>query len=173
MVVGTGDLSELALGWATYNSDHMSMYSVNGSIRKRWCATLLPTADRTLGELSDVLQDVLDTRYRPSCCRLRTVRSAKDRGSGRVGSRLFPVLHAAFRLSAAQDLRAAHKTFEGVYDDATIKWLTTFMRRFFTQQFNAPACRMARGRHRNAFAARHGVCRRTQCPLWLKEAESL
>ena len=66
MVVGTGDLSELALGWATYNGDHMSMYGVNGSIPKTLVRYLVAyEADRTLGELSDVLQDVLDTPVSP------------------------------------------------------------------------------------------------------------
>ena len=66
MVVGTGDLSELALGWATCNGDHMSMYGVNGSIPKTLVRYLVAyEADRTLGELSDVLQDVLDTPVSP------------------------------------------------------------------------------------------------------------
>ncbi len=66
MVIGTGDLSELALGWATYNGDHMSMYGVNGSIPKTLVRYLVAyEADRVQGELSDVLRDVLDTPVSP------------------------------------------------------------------------------------------------------------
>ncbi len=78
MVVGTGDLSELALGWATYNGDHMSMYGVNCSIPKTLVRYLVAyEADRVQGELSDVLRDVLDTPVSPELLPPRTARSAR------------------------------------------------------------------------------------------------
>ena len=106
MVVGTGDLSELALGWATYNGDHMSMYGVNGSIPKTLVRYLVAyEADRTLGELSDVLQDVLDTPVSPELLPPKDG-EISQKTEDLVGPYelhdFFPVLYAALRLSAAQ-----------------------------------------------------------------------
>ena len=140
MVVGTGDLSELALGWATYNGDHMSMYGVNGSIPKTLVRYLVAyEADRTLGELSDVLQDVLDTPVSPELLPPKDG-EISQKTENLVGPYelhdFFLYYMLRFGYPPRKIFRAAHKTFAGVYDDATIKkWLTTFMRRFFTQQF--------------------------------------
>ena len=179
MVVGTGDLSELALGWATYSSDHMKyMQRERLYPEKRWCAPCCPEADRTLGELSDVLQDVLDTRYRPGCCRPRTAKSApEDRGSGRpVRAATFSCITCCASVIRRARSSVPHKTFEGVYDDATIKkWLTTFMRRFFTQQFKR-SCLPDGPKVGTVTLSPRGDWRMPSdavSALWLREAESL
>lgn len=140
IVIGTGDLSESALGWCTYNGDHMSMYGVNGSIPKTLVRYLVAyEADRTLGELSDVLQDVLDTPVSPELLPPKDG-EISQKTEDLVGPYelhdFFLYYMLRFGYPPRKIFRAAHKTFAGVYDDATIKkWLTTFMRRFFTQQF--------------------------------------
>ena len=158
LVVGTGDLSELALGWATYNGDHMSMYGVNGSIPKTLVRYLVAyEADRTLGELSDVLQDVLDTPVSPELLPPKDG-EISQKTEDLVGPYelhdFFLYYMLRFGYPPRKIFRAAHKTFAGVYDDATIKkWLTTFMRRFFTQQFKR-SCLPDGPKVGTAFAAR-------------------
>ena len=140
MVVGTGDLSELALGWATYNGDHMSMYGVNASIPKTLVRYLVAyEADRTLGELSDVLQDVLDTPVSPELLPPKDG-EISQKTEDLVGPYelhdFFLYYMLRFGYPPRKIYRAARKTFAGAYDDATIKkWLQTFIRRFFSQQF--------------------------------------
>jgi len=141
LVIGTGDLSELALGWATYNGDHMSMYGVNGSVPKTLIRYLVRfeaenTDDR---QLREVLLDVLDTPVSPELL------PAKD---GEIAQKTEDLvgpyeLHDFFlyyaircRFAPAKILRIAETTFEGSYDRATLlKWLENFYRRFFSQQF--------------------------------------
>ena len=169
MVVGTGDLSELALGWATYNGDHMSMYGVNGSIPKTLVRYLVAyEADRTLGELSDVLQDVLDTPVSPELLPPKDGKISQ-KTEDLVGPYelhdFFLYYMLRFGYPPRKIFRAAHKTFEGVYDDATIKkWLTTFMRRFFTQQFKRSCLPDGPKVGTVTLSPATGVCRRTQCP---------
>ena len=140
MVVGTGDLSELALGWATYNGDHMSMYGVNASIPKTLVRYLVAyEADRTLGELSDVLCDVLDTPVSPELLPPKDG-EISQKTEDLVGPYelhdFFLYYMLRFGYPPRKIYRIARKTFAGVYDDATIKkWLNTFLRRFFSQQF--------------------------------------
>lgn len=140
MVVGTGDLSELALGWATYNGDHMSMYGVNASIPKTLVRYLVAyEADRTMGELSDVLYDVLDTPVSPELLPPKDG-EISQKTEDLVGPYelhdFFLYYMLRFGYPPRKIYRIARKTFAGVYDDATIKkWLVTFVRRFFTQQF--------------------------------------
>ena len=140
MVVGTGDLSELALGWATYNGDHMSMYGVNASIPKTLVRYLVAyEADRTMGELSDVLYDVLDTPVSPELLPPKDG-EISQRTEDLVGPYelhdFFLYYMLRFGYPPRKIYRIARKTFAGAYDDATIKkWLVTFIRRFFTQQF--------------------------------------
>ena len=161
LVVGTGDLSELALGWATYNGDHMSMYGVNGSIPKTLVRYLVAyEADRTLGELSDVLQDVLDTPVSPELLPPKDG-EISQKTEDLVGPYelhdFFLYYMLRFGYPPRKIFRAAHKTFEGVYDDATIKkWLTLpLCACFLRSSSSAPACLdWPEGRHRNAFAAR-------------------
>ncbi|MCD8355647.1 MAG: NAD(+) synthase [Clostridia bacterium] len=140
MVIGTGDLSELALGWATYNGDHMSMYGVNGSIPKTLVRYLTAyEAERAGGETGRVLRDVLATPVSPELL------PPKDGEISQKTEELvgpyelhdfFLYYLLRFGMEPKKIFRMAQKAFDGVYDDATIKkWLTTFVRRFFIQQF--------------------------------------
>ncbi len=140
MVIGTGDLSELALGWATYNGDHMSMYGVNASVPKTLVRYLVQyyadTSDETLRQ---VLYDVLDTPVSPELLPPKDGEIAQ-KTEDIVGPYelhdffLYYVLRFGFMPSKI--FRMAVDTFEGHYDAQTIyKWLSTFYRRFFQQQF--------------------------------------
>ena len=141
LVVGTGDLSELALGWATYNGDHMSMYGVNASIPKTLIRHLVryvaDTAEHPL--LREALLDVLDTPVSPEL--LPPVDGViAQRTEDIVGPyelHDFMLYHIVRRGESPQKaLRLAKIAFAGQYDDATIlKWEKTFLRRFFQQQF--------------------------------------
>lgn len=141
MVIGTGDLSELALGWATYNGDHMSMYGVNGSIPKTLVRHLIRYyADTCEDEkLAAVLYDVLDTPVSPELLPPKEGQISQVT-EDIVGPYelhdffLYQVLRFGF--SPKKILRLAKIAFDGEYDDETIlKWLKTFYRRFFSQQF--------------------------------------
>ena len=141
MVIGTGDLSELALGWATYNGDHMSMYGVNGAIPKTLVRHLVRYYADTCedAELSKVLLDVLDTPVSPEL--LPPVDGViSQKTEDLVGPYelhdffLYYMLRCGF--SPAKIYRIARHTFAGEYDDVTIlKWLKKFYWRFFSQQF--------------------------------------
>ena len=141
LVVGTGDLSELALGWATYNGDHMSMYGVNASIPKTLIRHLVryvaDTAEHPL--LREALLDVLDTPVSPEL--LPPVDGViAQRTEDIVGPyelHDFMLYHIVRRGESPQKaLRLAKIAFAGQYDDETIlKWEKTFLRRFFQQQF--------------------------------------
>lgn len=140
MVVGTGDLSELALGWATYNGDHMSMYGVNASIPKTLVRYLVAyEADRAEGTLGEVLRDVLDTPVSPELLPPKDG-EISQKTEDLVGPYelhdFFLYYMLRFGYPPAKIFRAALKAFDGEYDRETIKkWLITFLRRFFTQQF--------------------------------------
>lgn len=141
MVIGTGDMSELALGWATYNGDHMSMYCVNGSVPKMLVRHVVRYYADTCGEevLAKVLYDVLDTPVSPELLPPENGQIAQ-KTEDLVGPYelhdfvMYYVLRFGF--SPEKIYMLAQTAFEGVYDDATIlKWLKTFYRRFFSQQF--------------------------------------
>ena len=140
LVVGTGDLSELALGWATYNGDHMSMYAVNGSVPKTLVRHLVNyTANNSKGKLKAVLLDILDTPVSPELIPSNndTIKQVTEDIVGPY------VLHDFFLYSfiklgftPKKIYHVAVNTFNGEFDKQTIlKWLKTFMRRFFNQQF--------------------------------------
>ena len=141
LVIGTGDLSELALGWATYNGDHMSMYAVNASVPKTLVRHLVRYYADTCGqeELSKVLKDVLDTPVSPEL--LPPVEgNIAQKTEDLVGPYELHdfFLYYMLRCGCAPDkvYRIAEETFAGTYEDAFIlKWLKTFCRRFFAQQF--------------------------------------
>ena len=140
MVIGTGDMSELALGWATYNGDHMSMYAVNCSVPKTLVRYLvLYYAETTENKkLSEVLMDVLDTPVSPELLPpVDGVISQKTEdlvGPYELHDFLYYMLRFGF--PKAKLYRMAKLTFDGVYDDETIKkWLDKFYWRFFSQQF--------------------------------------
>ncbi len=141
MVIGTGDMSELALGWATYNGDHMSMYGVNASVPKTLVRHLVRYYADTCGEeeLKAVLLDVLDTPVSPELLPPEDgVISQKTEDL--VGPYelhdffLYQILRCGSRPSKI--FRLAQLAFEGEYDrDVILKWLKVFYRRFFAQQF--------------------------------------
>ena len=141
MVIGTGDMSELALGWATYNGDHMSMYGVNASVPKTLVRHLVKyAADETADpELKKVLYDVLDTPVSPELLPPKDGEIAQ-RTEDLVGPYelhdffLYYMLRLGYEPSKI--FRLAEREFEDDYDNVTIlKWLETFCRRFFSQQF--------------------------------------
>ena len=140
IVIGTGDLSELALGWATYNGDHMSMYGVNASIPKTLVRHLVRhAAENSQPGVRELLLDILDTPVSPEL--LPPVNGEiSQKTEDLVGPYelhdffLFYMLRFGFR--PKKIYRMARMAFAGAYDDGTIKkWLLIFYRRFFAQQF--------------------------------------
>ena len=139
--LGTGDMSELALGWATYNGDHISMYNVNGSIPKTMVKYLVAWyALRHQGEIRSILLDVVNTPISPELTPADDKGNIKQKTEDIVGPYelhdffLYNFLRYGFSVSKIFFL--AKYAFKGKYDDECIKkWLTTFMRRFFQQQF--------------------------------------
>lgn len=141
IVIGTGDMSELALGWATYNGDHMSMYGVNASVPKTLVRHLVHYYADTCEdqELKEVLYDVLDTPVSPELLPPKDGEIAQ-KTEDLVGPYelhdFFLYYLLRFSYEPSKIYRIARYAFEGEYDDATIyKWLYTFCRRFFIQQF--------------------------------------
>ena len=142
MVVGTGDLSELALGWATYNGDHMSMYGVNAGVPKTLVKHLVTwVAEHDVDSASRAtLLDIVDTPISPELIPADADGNIRQITEDLVGPYelhdffLYYFLRFGFRPSKIFLLAA--RTFKGVYDEETIKkWLQTFCRRFFNQQF--------------------------------------
>lgn len=142
IVIGTGDLSELALGWATYNGDHMSNYGVNGSIPKTLVKYLVKwVAYNNVDEQSrNTLLDIVDTPISPELIPADDSGNIKQKTEDLVGPYelhdffLYYFLRFGFR--PAKIFFLANKAFNGSYDEETIKkWLITFFRRFFSQQF--------------------------------------
>lgn len=141
MVIGTGDMSELALGWATYNGDHMSMYGVNASVPKTLVRHLVKyAADVTQDEqLKAVLYDVLDTPVSPELLPPKDG-SIAQKTEDLVGPYelhdFFLYYMIRFGYEPSKIFRLAAETFKDSYDTVTIlKWLEIFYRRFFSQQF--------------------------------------
>ncbi len=140
MVIGTGDLSEIALGWATYNGDHMSMYGVNGSVPKTLVRHLIAYYVKTQNEkLGAVLADILATPVSPELLPPQEgeISQITEDIVGPYELHDFFLYHLV-RLgqSPAKIYRLALYAFDGRYGKETIqKWLSTFLRRFFTQQF--------------------------------------
>ncbi|MBQ7759370.1 NAD(+) synthase [Anaerotignum sp.] len=143
LVVGTGDLSELALGWATYNGDHMSMYGVNGGIPKTLIRVLVKwvaTNGEVDADASAALLDVLDTPVSPELLPPDKDGKINQKTEDLVGPYelhdffLYYILHYGYH--PAKILFLAEKAFNGEYDRETLlKWLKNFYRRFFIQQF--------------------------------------
>ncbi len=141
IVVGTGDLSELALGWATYNGDHISMYGVNAGVPKTLVRYLVRHAAEQIGGSTRVtLLDILDTPVSPELIPASDDGTISQRTEDIVGPYelhdffLYYMLRFGFRPSRLYML--ARKAFAGVYADEVVKhWLTVFVRRFFSQQF--------------------------------------
>ena len=142
IVVGTGDLSELTLGWCTYNGDHMSMYGVNGSVPKsliRWIVEAVADMP-AFAPAKETLMDVLDTPISPELLPPDAKGQIAQQTEDIVGPYalhdffLYHVLRYGF--GPAKIYHLACRAFENDFDAATVKkWLTSFYRRFFTQQF--------------------------------------
>ena len=144
LVVGTGDLSELALGWATYNGDHMSMYAVNGSVPKTLIRYIVAyEADRVSAsqpELASVLRDILDTPVSPELLPPSEDGTIAQKTEDLVGPYelhdFFLYYFVRLGFAPSKIYRLAKIAFAGAYDDATIyKWEENFLRRFISQQF--------------------------------------
>ena len=138
IVVGTGDLSELALGWATYNGDHMSMYGVNAGVPKTLIRYLV---SYVAGEMAtETLLDIVDTPISPELIPADEQGRIKQKTEDLVGPYelhdFFIYYFLRYGFGPAKVYIMAQKAFKDAYDDETIKkWLKTFCRRFFTQQF--------------------------------------
>ncbi|MCC8065580.1 MAG: NAD(+) synthase [Clostridiales bacterium] len=141
MVVGTGDMSELALGWATYNGDHMSMYGVNCSVPKTLVRHLVRYYADTCGDekVSSILYDVLDTPVSPELLppeNGQISQKTEDIVGPYELHDFFLYYLLRFGYPPAKLYRIARLAFADVYNDRTIlKWMKTFYRRFFAQQF--------------------------------------
>ena len=141
LVIGTGDMSELALGWATYNGDHMSMYGVNASVPKTLVRHLVRYYADTCGqeELAKVLLDVLDTPVSPELLPPeggKISQKTEDIVGPYELHDFFLYYILRFGFTPKKIYRLANYAFDKTYDKETIlKWLKTFYRRFFSQQF--------------------------------------
>ncbi|MBO6149536.1 MAG: NAD(+) synthase [Clostridium sp.] len=181
MVIGTGDMSELALGWATYNGDHMSMYGVNAGVPKTLVRHLVRYYADTCGEeeLSAILLDVLDTPVSPELLPPKDGQISQ-KTEDLVGPYelhdffLYYILRAGYR--PGKIFRLAKHAFAGEYDDATIlKWLKTFYRRFFNQQFKR-SCLPDGPKVGSAAVSPRGDLRMPSdacSTLWLEELEKI
>ncbi len=181
MVIGTGDMSELALGWATYNGDHMSMYGVNASVPKTLVRHLVHYyAENCKDEkLAEILLDVLDTPVSPELLPPKDGEIAQ-KTEDLVGPYelhdffMYYILRYGF--APAKIYMMAQAAFAGEYDNATIKkWLKTFYRRFFSQQFkrsclaDGPKVGSVGVSPRGDLKMPSDAC----AALWLKEMEKL
>ncbi len=141
LVIGTGDLSELALGWATYNGDHMSMYGVNSDIPKTLIQHIVRViADKSEQALKSVLTDIVNTPVSPELLPADSSGNIAQRTEDLVGPYelhdFFLYYTVRYSFSPKKIYYLACSAFKGKYDKETIlKWLKTFTKRFFTQQF--------------------------------------
>lgn len=180
LVVGTGDLSELALGWATYNGDHMSMYAVNASIPKTLVRRLVEYyRDNSRGKLKAVLTDILDTPVSPELLP-PDESEIKQKTEDIVGPYalhdffLYCMIKRGF--SPEKIYYAALKTFGKEFDSATVlKWLKVFVKRFFSQQFKR-SCMPDGVKIGAVTLSPRGNLRMPSdavCALWLKELDEI
>ena len=181
MVIGTGDMSELALGWATYNGDHMSMYGVNAGVPKtlvrhlvRYCADTCK--DRTLAE---VLYDILDTPVSPELLPPKDgviSQKTEDLVGPYELHDFFLYYMLRWTFPPKKIFRLAQNAFAGEYDDETIlKWLKTFYRRFFMQQFKR-SCLPDGPKVGSVAVSPRGDLRMpsdASAALWMKELEQI
>ena len=141
LLIGTGDLSELAMGWCTYNGDHMSMYGVNASVPKTLVRYLVDYVAKISDEKTKaILLDVLDTPVSPELLPPDSDGKIAQKTEDNIGPYelhdFFLYNFVRFGFEKDKLRRLAIKAFDGVYDSATIeKWLGVFMKRFFISQF--------------------------------------
>ena len=181
MVIGTGDLSELALGWATYNGDHMSMYGVNGSVPKTLVRHLVRYYAETCKDekLAEILLDVLATPVSPELLPPKDGEIAQ-KTEDLVGPYelhdffMYYILRYGF--APAKIYKMAQAAFAGEYDREIIKkWLQTFYRRFFAQQFKR-SCLPDGPKIGSVGVSPRGDLRMPSdacAALWMKEMEKL
>ena len=182
LVVGTGDLSELALGWATYNGDHMSMYGVNAGVPKTLVRHIVRYVADTCGDeaLARVLQDILDTPVSPELLPAAADGTIAQQTEKLVGPYelhdfyLYYVLRYGF--GPGKIYRLARAAFAGRYEPAVLLyWLRSFYRRFFAQQFKR-SCLPDGPKVGSVTLSPRGDWRMpsdASCALWLAEAEAL
>ena len=196
MVIGTGDLSELALGWATYNGDHMSMYGVNASIPKTLIRHLVNyVAESGVDEQSRItLQDIIDTPISPELIPADENGNIKQKTEDLVGpyelhdfflyyflrfgfrpSKIYLLAKKAFLESSGERVKISDNDPDS-YDEETIKkWLKTFVRRFFNQQFKR-SCLPDGPKVGSVSLSPRGDWRMPSdatSTIWLQEAENL
>jgi len=182
LVVGTGDLSELALGWATYNGDHMSMYGVNASVPKTLIQYLIRymAGQKQFKAQKDTLLDIVDTPISPELTPADETGNIKQKTEDLVGPYelhdFFIYYFLRFGFRPSKIFLLAMKAFEGQYDKDVIKhWLTTFCRRFFNQQFKR-SCLPDGPKVGSVSLSPRGDWRMpsdASSALWLKECETL
>ena len=184
-VVGTGDMSELALGWATYNGDHMSMYGVNASVPKTLVKALVKYCSEVAYEngnqvLGAALNDVVETPVSPELLPADESGNIAQKTEDLVGPYeihdfyMYYVLKYGF--SPAKLYRMASYALGEKYDDATLlKWLEVFIRRFFTQQFKRSCLPDGPAVTEISLSPRGGLKMPSDAlsTLWLKEIEEL
>ena len=188
LVIGTGDLSELALGWATYNGDHMSMYGVNAGVPKtliKYLVKFVATSEDS-DETRSILLDIIDTPISPELIPADEAGNITQKTEDLVGPYelhdffLYHIIRFGYRPSKIFML--ARKAFDGsnpeapFYDDETIKkWLTIFLRRFFNQQFKR-SCLPDGPKVGSVSLSPRGdwhMPSDTSSALWLKECEQI
>lgn len=181
MVIGTGDLSELALGWATYNGDHMSMYAVNVSIPKTLVRHLVRYFAETCEDehLSSILMDVLDTPVSPELLPPedgKISQKTEDIVGPYELHDFFLYYVMRFGFTPEKVFRLAKQAFAGVYEaDFIFKWLEIFYRRFFSQQFKR-SCLPDGPKVGTVAVSPRGDLRMpsdASANIWLKELEEL
>ena len=178
IVIGTGDLSELALGWATYNGDHMSMYGVNAGVPKTLIRYLVTYVSSEMA--TETLLDIVDTPISPELIPADEQGNIKQKTEDLVGPYelhdFFIYYFLRYGFSPKKIFMMAQKAFANTYDDATIKkWLTTFCRRFFNQQFKR-SCLPDGPKVGSVSLSPRGDWRMpsdASSALWLKECEGL
>lgn len=182
LVVGTGDLSELALGWCTYNADHMSMYGVNAGVPKtlmRWMIDSMAKDDIFPG-CREILLDILDTPISPELLPPDENGKIAQQTEDIVGPYelhdFFLYYALRFGFSPRKIYYLAKKAFEGKYDERTLqKWMQIFYKRFFTQQYKR-SCQPDGVKVGSIALSPRGDWRMPSdaaVSLWLEEAESL
>ena len=181
LVIGTGDMSELALGWATYNGDHMSMYGVNAGVPKTLVRHLVRYYADTCGdpELAATLLDVLDTPVSPELLPPKDgviAQKTEDLVGPYELHDFFLYYVLRFGFTPSKIYRLARLAFAGVYgDDTILKWLKIFYRRFFTQQFKR-SCLPDGPKVGSVAVSPRGDLRMpsdASAAIWLKELETL
>ena len=181
IVIGTGDLSELALGWATYNGDHMSMYAVSASVPKTLVRHLVRYYADTCedAKLSEILLDILDTPVSPELLPPKDgviSQKTEDLVGPYELHDFFLYYMLRWTFPPKKIFRLAQNAFAGEYDDETIlKWLKTFYRRFFMQQFKR-SCLPDGPKVGSVAVSPRGDLRMPSdacAKLWLKQIEEL